>query len=145
MFTLCLFMGFGKRRCEVAMIGNVDDAGKHRRTLARYTPDLLNHLITVSAGIAVIAFLLYTLDQGTSPPPFHKEHLFFTLPLVVYGIFRYAMVTELGFYSGPTEIVFKDWPLSLAILLWAVLALLIAYQNAIFGPGGIEAWIERLR
>ena len=68
-FTLCLFMGFGKRRCELAMIGDVNEAGQHRRTLLRYTPDLLNHLITVSAGIAVITFLLYTLDSsGPSTP-----------------------------------------------------------------------------
>ncbi len=142
-FTLCLFMGFGKRRCELAMIGNTEDARRHRRTLVRYTPDLLNHLITVSAGIAVIAFLLYTLDMGGSSPPFKKEHLFYTLPLVVYGIFRYAMVTELGVYSGPTEIVLKDRPLLITIVLWAMVALFIAYQEALFGPGGIEGLLQR--
>ena len=46
-FTLCLFMGFGKRRCEIAMIGDKQEAGQHRRTLLKYTPDLLNYLITV--------------------------------------------------------------------------------------------------
>lgn len=137
-FTLCLFMGFGKRRCELAMIGDTNEAGQHRRTLLRYTPDLLNHLITVSAGIAVITFLLYTMDTGGHPAPFHKEHLFYTLPLVVYGIFRYAMLTELGVHSGPTEIVLRDRPLLATILLWAVIALAIAYQNSLFGPEGLE-------
>jgi 4-hydroxybenzoate polyprenyltransferase len=137
-FTLCLFMGFGKRRCEIAMIGDLNEAGQHRRTLLRYTPDLLNHLITVSAGIAVITFLLYTLDTSAHPAPFHKEQLFYTLPLVVYGIFRFAMLTEMGIYSGPTEIVLKDRPLLGAILLWAAVALVIAYQAALFGPGGLE-------
>ncbi len=137
-FTLCLFMGFGKRRCELAMIGDANEAGQHRRTLLRYTPDLLNHLITVSAGIAVITFLLYTMDTGGHPPPFHKEHLFYTLPLVVYGIFRYAMLTELGVHSGPTEIVLRDRPLLATIILWAVVALAVAYQNTLFGPQGFE-------
>jgi len=137
-FTLCLFMGFGKRRCELAMIGDTNEAGQHRRTLLRYTPDLLNHLITVSAGIAVITFLLYTMDTDGHPAPFHKEHLFYTLPLVIYGIFRYAMLTELGVHSGPTEIVLHDRPMLAAVLLWAVIALVIAYQNALFGPQGIE-------
>jgi 4-hydroxybenzoate polyprenyltransferase len=140
-FTLCLFMGFGKRRCELAMIGDLNEAGQHRRTLLRYTPDLLNHLITVSAGIAVITFLLYTMDTGAHPAPFHKEHLFYTLPLVVYGVFRYAMLTELGLYSGPTEIVLRDRPLMAAILIWAVVALVIAYQVVLFGPGGIEGFV----
>jgi 4-hydroxybenzoate polyprenyltransferase len=139
-FTLCLFMGFGKRRCEIAMIGNTDDIGHHRRTLVRYTPDLLNHLLAVSAGIAVITFLLYTLDTSGHPSPFQKHHLFYTLPVVIYGIFRFAMLTELGIYSGPTEIVLKDRAMLLAILLWAICALVIAYQIKLFGPGGIAGW-----
>ena len=137
-FTLCLFMGFGKRRCELAMIGDVNEAAQHRRTLVRYTPDLLNHLITVSAGIAVITFLLYTLDTSGHPAPFHKQHLFYTLPVVIYGIFRFAMVTELGVYGGPTEIVLKDKGLRAAIVLWAVAALGIAYEVPLFGAGALE-------
>ncbi|MGD2110057.1 MAG: decaprenyl-phosphate phosphoribosyltransferase [Phycisphaerae bacterium] len=137
-FTLCLFLGFGKRRCELAMIGDTNEAGEHRRTLLRYTPDLLNHLLTVSAGIAVITFLLYTMDSGGHPSPFHKEHLFYTLPLVVYGVFRYAMLTELGVHSGPTEIVLHDRPLLVTIVVWTAIALLIAYQNTLLGPQGIE-------
>lgn len=128
MFTLCLFMGFGKRRCEISMLRNGDDLYRHRSTLIRYTPDLLNHLITVAAGIAVMTFLIYTLDK-TRPAPFPKEQLFLTLPLVVYGLFRYAMVTELGLYAGPTEIVLKDKPLIAVIVLWSVTALAIAYQK----------------
>jgi 4-hydroxybenzoate polyprenyltransferase len=137
-FTLCLFMGFGKRRCEIAMIGNADEIGQHRRTLVRYTPDLLNHLLAVSAGIAVITFLLYTLDTSGHPAPFPKQHLFYTLPLVIYGIFRFAMLTELGIYSGPTEIVLKDKALMLAIILWAACALVIAYQQNLFGSSGLS-------
>ena len=140
-FTLCLFMGFGKRRCELAMLSDPDQAHRHRRTLIRYTPDLLNHLISVSAGIAVITFLLYTLDARGPASPFAKEHLFFTLPIVVYGVFRYAMITELGIYSGPTEIVLKDKPLLVTIILWATVALGIAYQNRLFGKDVVARWL----
>lgn len=137
-FTLCLFMGFGKRRCEIAMIADAVGIGQHRRTLVRYTPDLLNHLITVSAGIAVITFLLYTLDAGgVHPSVFPKQHLFYTLPLVIYGIFRFAMLTELGLHTGPTEIVLKDKAMLLTIVLWTVCALVVAYQTVLFGPGGL--------
>ena len=138
-FTLCLFMGFGKRRCEVAMIANVGEARQHRGTLLRYTPDLLNHLITVSAGIAIITFLLYTLDKGGHPTPFRKDHLFYTLPIVVYGVFRFAMLTETGRFTGPTEIVLKDRALLITLFVWTLCALLVAYQTQLFGPGGIEA------
>ena len=134
-FTLCLFMGFGKRRCEIAMIGDKQEAGQHRRTLLKYTPDLLNYLITVSSGIAVITFLLYTLDSGGSPSQFPKHYLFYTLPLVVYGIFRFAMLTEFGDFGGPTEIVLKDRAILFTVLLWTIAALGIVY----FAPGMEEA------
>jgi len=136
-FTLCLFMGFGKRRCEITMIGDTEELGEYRRTLVRYTPDLLNHLITVSAGIAVITFLLYTLD-AKHPSPLRKEQLFYTLPLVVYGIFRFAMLTELGRYTGPTEIVLKDRALLWTIIFWTACAMVVAYQNVFFGPEGLR-------
>ena len=142
-FTLCLFMGFGKRRCEIAMIADADEIFQHRRTLVRYTPDLLNHLITVSAGIAVITFLLYTLDTGAAHPSvFPKQHLFYTLPLVIYGVFRFAMLTELGLHTGPTEIVLKDKAMLLTIVLWTICALIVAYQNFLFGPGGLPGLLN---
>lgn len=143
MFTLCLFMGFGKRRCELVMMGGAEQAGHHRKTLLAYTPDLLNHLITVSAGIAIVTFLLYTLDKDTSTA-FHKEHLFFTLPLVVYGVFRYAMLCETGDFTGPTEIILKDRGMALTIACWAFAALLVAYQDVIFGPGAFDRLVELL-
>ena len=84
-----------------------------------------------------MTFLLYTMDHTLGSSPFHKEQLFYTLPIVVYGIFRFAMLSELGVYSGPTEIVLKDKAMASAILIWAVLALVIVYQNSLFGSGGI--------
>jgi len=140
-FTLCMFMGFGKRRCEVAMISSDTQAKAHRPTLPGYTPDLLNHLITVSAGIAIITFLLYTVDTSGFQAPFPKRHLFFSLPIVVYGIFRFAMVTEAGWYSGPVDIVLRDRPIQFSLLLWGTFALIVAYQVPLFGEGGLEGLV----
>lgn len=137
MFTLCLFMGFGKRRCEIAMLGGQEEAGLHRRTLVRYTPILLNHLITTSAGIAIITFLLYTLD-ASRPTPYEKHQLFYTLPLVCYGVFRYAMITELGIYSGPTEIILSDPGMRWAIILWTLAALWVVYQGVVLHAMGVS-------
>lgn len=121
-FTLCMFLGFGKRRCELATLTNRDDAGAHRTTLLRYTPELLNHLTSVSAGIAIMTFLLYTMDASPHipPPPFRKDYLLYTLPLVAYALFRYAMLIEAGRFSGPTQIVMKDKALILTGVLWVV-------------------------
>lgn len=130
-FTLCMFLGFGKRRCELATFESREEAGTHRLTLLRYTPELLNHLISVSAGIAIITFLLYTMDTSEKyQPPFQKEYLLYTLPLVAYGLFRYAMLIEFGDRAGPTEIIIKDVPLLLTIGLWGVVAVAIVFKTA---------------
>lgn len=123
-FTLCMFLGFGKRRCELATLRSDADRVKHRATLLRYTPELLTHLISVSAGIAIVTFLLYTMDANPNipHPPFHKEYLLYTLPLVAYGFFRYAMLIETGRFTGPMQIVLKDKALLLTGFLWAASA-----------------------
>jgi len=122
-FTLCMFLGFGKRRCELAQLGGEDEAGAHRATLRRYTPQLLNQLTSVSAGIAIMTFLLYTMDSGSADihPPFKKEWLLYTLPLVAYGLFRYTMLVETGRFTGPTQIVSEDRGLLLTGVLWVVI------------------------
>ncbi len=128
-FTLCLFLGFSKRRCEIAAIGDAEQAVRHRRTLARYTPELLNHLLSITAGVAIMAFLLYTLEPSDPPPPFPKELLLYTTPLVVYGVFRYAMLIESGVRTGPSDIIISDRPFMLTIIVWALLAALVVYKG----------------
>jgi len=137
-FMLCLFLGFGKRRCEIAAIRNFDAIREHRPTLVRYTPHLLTHLLSTSGGMAIITFLLYTLDTS-HPTPFEdrKQQLVYTLPLVVYGIYRYAMLIELGKATGPTDLIIKDPPFLVAVFLWLVLACLILYSP--LGLWGIPA------
>ncbi len=128
-FTLCMFLGFGKRQCELAVMGDAANAARHRQTLAGYTPDLLNHLTSVTAGIAIVTFLLYAMDR-TGHQPFDKHYLILTLPLVVYAIFRYAMLIRSGRVSGPTDILVKDRPFVMTILLWAAAAVVVVYWGA---------------
>jgi len=130
-FTLCMFLGFGKRRCELATLHSEEDRGKHRATLLRYTPELLSHLISVSAGIAIVTFLLYTMDANPNipHPPFQKEYLLYTLPIVAYGFFRYTMQIETGRFSGPMQIILKDKALLLTGLIWAIAAVGIIFAT----------------
>lgn len=129
-FTLCLFMGFSKRACELKVLSAVGggQAGNHRITLTRYTPDLLNHMTTVSAGIAIISFMLYVTDDVTIAK-FGTNYLAYTLPLVVYAIFRFALLVEEGRVDGPTDVLLRDRPFQIALILWAGAALLIIYQG----------------
>ena len=115
--TLCLFMGFCKRGNEVATMGDTDQAVVHRDTLQGYTSSLLTHLITLSAGLAIVSFLLYASSQRTVKH-FGTDYLIYTSPLVIYGIARFAMLSMTGKYADPTEFILRDWPMQLTIVLW---------------------------
>ena len=133
-FTLCLFMGFSKRRCELnALAANNGSkaAVKHRKTLAVYTPELLNHMTTLTAGVAIVCFMLYTIDARTIKVfgEFGAKALLFTLPIVVYAIFRFAVLVEHGEVDGPTDVVTRDRPFQIALVLWVLSALLIIYKQ----------------
>jgi len=128
-FTLCLFLGFGKRQCELAAFATTQEAAQHRQTLSRYNSQLLRHLLTTSAGIAVVTFLLYTLDPQTQAK-LHGSLLIYTTPLVFYGVFRYTMLVETGRISGPNEILLADRPFLATVLLWGAAAVAIVY----YGP-----------
>lgn len=127
-FTVCMFLGFGKRRSELSLFGTAEDAQGHRSTLLRYTPTLLTHLTSVTGGIAIMTFILYTLDPAFDAP-FPKERLLYTLPLVVYGIFRYAMLSESGNLQGPTEVLLQDRPFLYNVLLWVLVVFLLIYAE----------------
>lgn len=133
-FTLCLFLGFGKRRSEIYAINDKDDAALHRSTLPHYSADLLNQLLSTSAGVALITFMLYAMDKTVRPGQpdlINKEPLLYTLPLVAYGLFRYAMLIESGKVQGPTDIILKDRTLLVIILLWLVCCSVIVLWDPI--------------
>jgi len=117
-FTLCMFLGFCKRRNELATIGDVELAEKHRPTLAGYTPELLTHLITLSAAVAIISYLLYASSPRTVDQ-FHTTYLVYTLPAVIYAVCRFAMFSMIGKYSDPTDLIMRDWAFQVSVAVWA--------------------------
>ena len=125
-FTICLFMGFCKRRNELATLGDRAAAGRHRATLACYTPELLTHLITLSAGLAILSYLLYATHSDTVAH-FQTQSplLVYTLPAIIYAVCRFAMLSMVGKYSDPVELIVKDWPFQVAVGAWAVVTFLI--------------------
>ena len=139
-FTLCLFLGFSKRRCELNSMAEKpnNDAARHRRTLAEYTPELLNHMTTLAAGIAVVSFMLYATDKRTLEE-FHTNYLVYTLPIVVYAIFRFALLVEHGRVDGPTAVVLHDRPFQAAIVLWGAAVLVIIYRGQ-----ALHTWLSAL-
>lgn len=113
---LALFLGFGKRRWEVETLGN--DAVRHRSVLAGYSIHLLDQLIAVTTASAVVAYALYTLAPDTQEK-FGTTQLIWTLPFVIYGVFRYLYLIH-GQHEGgnPTRALLTDIPILINAALW---------------------------
>ena len=125
-FAVCLFLAFGKRRSEIAQLGEKGES--FRETLAGYTPELLAHMIDVTSGLAVICFLLYAMDDRTYRL-FGTNNLVFTTPLVLYCIFRFSVLIQKGEFSDPVQLILHDWPFQIGFVLWILSCAMIIYDD----------------
>jgi 4-hydroxybenzoate polyprenyltransferase len=122
---LALFLTLSKRRHELTSLA--ESAHDHRKILAEYSPYLLDQMIAVVTASCVTAYAFYTTAAETREK-FQTDRLAWTLPFVLYGIFRYLYLVhrkELG--GSPTEVLLADRPLLLAVALWAVAIVVIVY------------------
>ncbi len=120
---LALFIGFGKRRAELALLAS--SANQHRIVFDGYTLDFLDQLITIVSGTTIIGYCLYTFSAPNLPT---NHAMMLTIPFVLYGIFRYLYLIKVKESGGaPEELLMSDRPLQLAILLWGLSVLVIFY------------------
>ena len=121
---LSLFIALGKRRHELITLAS---AASHRKILDEYNPQLLDQLISISAGATIVSYALYSLWPDTVAK-FQTQNLIYTLPFVVYGIFRYLYLIYKKERGGrPEMILLTDFPLILGLLLWVVTAGALLY------------------
>ncbi len=120
---LSLFLGFGKRRQEIVLLGN--DASNHRSILAEYSVDLLDRILGIVTTSLLVAYSLYTFLAEGLP----ENHLMMlTIPFVMYGIFRYLYLIHIkGEGGAPEDIFFKDRPLQVDMVLWGVMVMVTLY------------------
>jgi 4-hydroxybenzoate polyprenyltransferase len=118
-----LYIGFGKRRSELALLA--DEANAHRKVLDGYTIPLLDQLITIVSATTIIAYSLYTFSAPNLPD---NHIMMLTIPFVMYGVFRYLYLIQVTHSGGaPEEVLFSDRPLQITILLWGLSVLAIFY------------------
>ncbi len=120
---LALFLGFGKRRWELETLG--DEAPKHRVALEGYTLNLTDQLIAVTTASTVVAYALYTLAHDTQEK-FGTTELIWTLPFVLYGVFRYLYLIHGEKKGGnPTRELMTDVPILIDVALWLIAVIVI--------------------
>jgi 4-hydroxybenzoate polyprenyltransferase len=120
---LALFLGFSKRRQELMEMQ--DGAVNTRAILEEYNLEFLDGMLNVIMASTILAYSLYTfLAEGL--PANHSMML--TIPFVLYGIFRYLYLIHVrGETAPPDEVLFKDRPMQIDVVLWALSVVLILY------------------
>lgn len=122
---LALFLALSKRRHELVLLDA--SAEIHRPILKEYNPHLLDQMISVVTASTVISYCLYTIS-GETIEKFGTRNLVFTVPFVLYGIFRYLYLVHQKKEGGSPEVlVITDKPLLIDIFLWIATAMLIIY------------------
>ncbi len=116
-----LFLGFAKRRSELAVMERGGDAA--RKVLQNYSLPMLDLMIGVCTAGVVISYSLYTMSPETIAMH-HTDKLIYTVPFVLYGLFRYLHLTfssDAG--EDPARDLLRDPHLLVTVFGWAAVTL----------------------
>jgi 4-hydroxybenzoate polyprenyltransferase len=106
--TLCLalYLAAVKRRQELSQSGT-----EGRKVLEKYSVSLVDRYAEMSATGALLFYSMFVMSA--------KPELVVTIPLVLFGLFRYWFIAEAP-ESGesPTDALLADWQLLLTVALW---------------------------
>jgi decaprenyl-phosphate phosphoribosyltransferase len=125
---LALFLGFGKRRHELAL----ENAGKQRAALEAYTGRSLTVALAATGSATVLTYVAYTLDPATRAS-FHSNYLWLTAPFTAFGMLRFLLIVSGKAGRGlraesPTQEILRDVPFVLNLVIWAIVVMAIVYQ-----------------
>jgi len=121
---LALFLALSKRRHELVLLDAT--AVNHRRILAEYSPYLLDQMISVVTASTLVTYCLYTTAPETVRK-FHTSNLVYTVPFVLFGIFRYLYLVHRKDEGGSPERTITDLPMMVNLALWLITAAIVLY------------------
>jgi 4-hydroxybenzoate polyprenyltransferase len=123
---LALFLALSKRRHELTLLAG--DATEHRPILGEYSPYLLDQMIGVVTASTLMAYAFYATSPETAEK-FGTDRLAWTIPFVLYGIFRYLYLVHQKRGGGsPAALLLTDKPLLACVALWAVSIVALLYS-----------------
>jgi 4-hydroxybenzoate polyprenyltransferase len=122
---LALFLAIGKRRQELILLA--ENAQNVRVTYKDYNLPLLDEMLRLVTTGTFIAYLLYTIEAPTIKIV-NTNVALVTVPFVLYALFRYLYLIHVkGEGSAPDELLLRDMPLLVSILLWGLTFVIILY------------------
>ncbi len=124
---LALFLAVSKRRQEIILLGGNGQAAQVRRIYKDYTVELLDKILGVVVASTFITYTLYTIETPSRLMANRYMGLL-TVPFVIYGLFRYMyLIYVRGETAPPDEVLLKDRPMQIDIVLFAISFVLILY------------------
>jgi 4-hydroxybenzoate polyprenyltransferase len=86
-------------------------------------------MINVILGALIITYSFYTFSAPNLP---ENHTMMLTIPFVLYGVFRYLYLVHVrGETKAPDEVLLKDRPLQITVLLFMIMVALVFYQTQI--------------
>lgn len=135
--SLALFLAAGKRRAEYGSLGGV---GETRKSLAKYSRELLNSYVTMFGSAAWMSWALFTFFESPRVVPnlwmFLAELsntasinklLMITIPVTIFGIMRYESLIFAERSEAPEKLLLTDKGLILSVFIWLFLIIWILY------------------
>ncbi len=123
--TVSIFLASSKRRHEFTLFEA--SGNNHRKVLSEYSTHFLDQMISVATACTLMSYALYTIADETVTR-FGTRNLIFTLPFVIYGIYRYLyLIHQKKMGGNPTSALLEDFPLFLNGLLWLGAVIFIIY------------------
>lgn len=151
-FLLCvvsasLFLAAGKRRAEINLLEAVDPDligvdGGTRKSLTKYSKELLDSYVTMFGNATWMSWSLYTFFESPKASlPFWlvlaevsrattiDKLMMLTIPVVIFGIMRYEALIFEGKSEAPEKLLLTDKGLIIAVGLWITLVYWILYSG----------------
>ena len=116
---LTLFLGFSKRRHELATLGG--GAAGHRRNLRDYSVPMLDEMMNIMISATIIAYVLYTFTV------YEDVYMMSSIPFVIYGVFRYMLLVHRDGGDNPDVLLIRDRPLQITLVLWLAVVMTVIY------------------
>ncbi len=130
-FTLCLFIALTKRRGEILSL-LPDQAAEARPVSKAYDMKDIDYMVTVSSAMAILTYCLYCLAPGTVNR-IGSAHMVWTIPIVLYGMFRFNRITSQAASQDPAKVLLRDR------IMWLVLIGYVVATGLILVYGSSDA------